>query len=168
MQQPRNAQRRMKLPELTLIIGALGSGVLLFLGVAVYLQMSGSLAPPEGVTASQDLTPVLLGVAALAAVSGLTVFRLISAKAAEKLAVRREAALAELTAGEVPPELAQRTILGGALSEGVALLGVVTYLIEGSPLAFVPIGLGLLGVGALLPSRDRLAEFVSRAGRGPG
>ena len=159
---------RMKLAELTLIVAALGIGVLAFLAVALYLQLSGAMAPPEGVERSQELTPILLGVAALAVTSGLTVSRLIQAKASEKLAARRTEALAEIAAGQVPPEVAQRTIVGAALAEGVALLGVVTYLLEGSPLAFVPIGLGLLGVAAHLPSRDRLTEAVSRAGRGPG
>ena len=93
------------------------------------------------------------------------VLRVVTAKASAQVAARRAEALAEVARGEVPSELFHLGVLALALGESIALLGPVAYLVGGSPLAAVPLVLGLGWMVAHFPSQDRLREAVERAGR---
>jgi hypothetical protein len=59
------------------------------------------------------------------------------------------------------------TILALAVTEGVALFGVVAFMVGGGPFALVGVLTHLLLTGALWPSDEKLARFLESDGSSP-
>lgn len=146
--------------SLRIITIALAAGVALFAAVAAGV---GPVTPPDPERAA--LSPMLLGVVAALALSGLVVSTLLGRSTQAKLAARREAALAELDSGKVPPELGAYTIVRAALGEAIGMFGCVIYLLEGDSLALFAIGFGIAWVSTSVPSLEQLRTRVKEAGR---
>ncbi|MEZ6017171.1 MAG: hypothetical protein R3F49_18785 [Planctomycetota bacterium] len=154
--------QRQEIPiqSLQIIIAAFGLGVVAFLAVALGI---GPVSPPaEG---QEGITLYILIVGGAVVTSAVPAVLFMRRRSEASLAPRRAEALEEVRAGRVPPELASSTIMGAAVGEGIGLLGVVAYLLEGRGLALFLVGLGLAAVASHFPTLERLKERVERLGR---
>lgn len=141
-----------------LIVVAMFMGVLVFVGIAVFLVGTGQMR------ADPQLGTVLLPVLALTVFSMIPVH--IMVRRAMIGSARRQppngpldtAALTHLAGRFV-----QLTIIGAAQAEGVSLFGTVVYLVTGVAWALVVPGLGLLFLMTVFPTRSRFGAFVSDA-----
>lgn len=154
---------RMPLRNLKLVL------LLLALGVAVFTTIAAVLGPvsAEGASTALGSLPLgwlLLGIGLLTGLSGLGMYvALIRPALLRRLVPVRDAARAEVRAGQVPAPLVQATILGAALAEGPGLLGAVGYLITGwLPLLALPLA-AILEIVLSLPSEEGLLEAIDRA-----
>jgi hypothetical protein len=152
---------------LQIIVGALASGVLLFLAVVVYMV---SQNPPAAAGDSYIITYAAFAFAVVAGIASLIVPSLVSVRARNSLVdgdisnwglVKNLPNVAEL--GEVAPLAAiyqTRTIIGAALCEGAAFFACVTYQIEHQrSVLFVAVVL-LLMIARHIPTVSGLESWI--------
>jgi hypothetical protein len=160
-------QDRLATPTRTLqiVVGALTLGCLSFMAIAVFLvNSSGPVAPAEGVP--------LMSYLALSVIPVIVVVRGI---AGSVVASRGCGAIAQGTfrPANPPPKTdksddlmpivqvyATRTIVGGALFEGVSFFLIIAYLLEGLPVVLAGAMVTIVCVMLHFPTSGRLAWWI--------
>ena len=128
-----------------IIVIALLNGILMFVGIAVYVRASGQAAPPPDV-------PLLTYIAFLFAVpmvlAALFVPGIIEAAAIQKVAK----AGSNTDIGALLSIFQQRLIIRAALFEAPAFFALIAYFIEGQWPTLVVAGVMALGIASNFPS----------------
>lgn len=155
-----------------IIVAAMAGGVALFAGIAVFLRSAGAI---DEVQTAPLLTAIGVAGAVLAAAlqgpaANLVVWRIIKQIAARKWqpAVRTGAdnPIAQLLEQAGEPGLVvlaflPKVLVSAALLEGAALLNVVAFLLEGSPIPLAVAAALVAGILAQWPSRTAMEQWVS-------
>ena len=135
---------------------ALIAGVLTFTLVAIFVDLGEPNASLQ--------TPLLVAIGVLALSAG-SAYPLIRSQFLGRLARRRDGAVDELREGRLPHALASLAIVGAALAEGVALLGVVTFMLTRQWAVLAAPALAIVLIALQIPTRER-AEGLLRDARG--
>jgi hypothetical protein len=141
---------------LRVIVAAMAGGMLSFLAIAVFLVEGGTM------TLDPDLAKVLLPVIAFLAVGEVVAYLVLRSATIRKLNEPQPPHVAEHGAPTPMGSLATLTIIGCAMAEGVGLLAIVTYLLSGNHLAWIPVAAALLVLAMQWPTRDWLKHFSPR------
>jgi hypothetical protein len=136
------------------IVVAMMMGVL---GLSVIAVFIGQQAEPDPKFAN-----ILLVLLAVMAVWELIAYAVIRASILNRLRRRfSEAPPAEDSLGELIGKFNSLTIIASAMAEGLGLFGGVIVLITGAWTALAAPAIALIVLVLQLPSRDKLARFVS-------
>lgn len=167
MTDPGNTGRlRARVRVMQLICSALVLGVLLFLGVAVYLVLSQGrgLAPPAA-----DLPIVsMLALVMLLTNGSLALFLpgIVANNAIQKIASGSGTPPNPRGAGDDEATLmaVRQTslIIGLALWEGVAFMSVIAFLLEGDPLVLAVAGVAILFMLGRFPTMSNVQAWLER------
>lgn len=141
---------RVRLVPVRLIVGALVAALIVFALVATWLHASGFATSP-------DLAPYLFGALVVLAGSELVAWPL----------VRRGlvAPLKSKSAEQVVEGFVQTRIIAAALTEGVGIFGLVTYLMTGLPYALFFPAVAIFVLLRLQPSPGTFRDFAREIGR---
>jgi len=155
-------QRAMGLRVLTL---ALIVGVIMITGVFMvifFVAFEGKPLLGPGLAPVPILSLIAVATALVALGLSIVLPSRIGPARAEKLAsgVPLRGNPTESAVSRLAGAYAGRLILGLALAEGPALLGVVFFLVEGHWLALLPVGLGVLVMIWKFPTEAALREWV--------
>lgn len=137
-----------------IIVLALALGVLTFTGVVVALRLTSS--PDMDPETAQLLLVVLGGLA----VSEGGLYVVLRRNFVGRAVAAREESLAFLRQGLTPPALHTLAIVGGALAEGVGLLGTIAVLLGASWYALAAPILAVALILLQVPTQERLARLV--------
>jgi F0F1-type ATP synthase membrane subunit c/vacuolar-type H+-ATPase subunit K len=149
---------------LQVIVAAICMGVVMFLGIALLVVLSANGAAQAN-PAAQPLPVSLTLIAAIVVVVGL--FAGVIAKWAVTKRAQRQL-VADRSASSLGDRksllklLVTRTIIGAALTEGVALLAIIAYMIEKSPISLGLSVFLLLVIASHFPTRSRVVSWVER------
>jgi hypothetical protein len=163
---------KLKAPVMTLriILLALASGIMVFAVVATVIRAGGE---PQHADAMNLLTWMAIGAAPIALVASRLLPALIAGSARAQIAARRrDPSQGTIGAQAVLPELGDagalygvyqtKTIVGAALLEGAAFLGITAFLLEGTWIA-LGVGVGMAAVIlTMFPSAPRAAEWIQQ------
>jgi len=153
---PTNANPRSpSIATARLVVFALMGGVALFTIVAAVVEIDRS---EHG-----SMRTVLLMALAMTGVAALTCAVIVPRAIAARVAPRRDQALAEISAGNLPFELMTATLTAAALVEGFGLFGATVFLITRDVLALVAPVLSIMLLAGQLPTADGAREQVERA-----
>jgi hypothetical protein len=135
-------------PVTFVIWGALLTGCAIFLGVASYLRGTGQL----GGDPAPELLPWLgLGLAAAAVAASFVVPGLVRGPPGlDAVGIARA-----------------RLVVGWALREGAALVGITFWLISGDGKALAAAAIGLAALAAAMPTAERWRAAIEAAGGKP-
>ncbi len=140
-----------------IVFCALAAGV----GLLLAVSLSG-IVPLER---SDGLRRQMLWVLAAAAFVTIPAGLVLPGVIARRVAGRREAAQAELDAGQLPSELFAGPLVGAAMFEGFGLLGALTHLLTGHVVGAGAAGLAVLLILLRMPSegwaRARLEDAAA-------
>lgn len=139
-----------------LIVGSLITGQALFAAVTFLVDMGGEQS--DGFAELMLLAVAAMGAAAIPA------FFFLPPRLAARVAGRRQEALAEIDAGQIPSEIMVATLLGAALLEAWGLLGCVVHLITGQPVALLATAVAVLLMILQFPDATRVRRDIERAG----
>jgi hypothetical protein len=151
-----------------IVVAAMFIGVATFLCIAIVVRSD--TGPPTN-EPSQLLTFVGVGAAVLAFAANLIVPSAVIKQSRSKLAAGTFASapsgpfqkLIEKLgdAGALCNVYQTKMIIGAALWEGAAFFNIIAFLLEGRPIALVPVGAALLAIALKFPTASRLAEWVN-------
>jgi hypothetical protein len=144
---------RRRVKTLQIVVGALATGVLAFAGVAWSLARPGDLG--------------LLGAVGLFTVVPAVLLAAVAPAFVARAALRQAAT----SAGERPTSaallqaFAARTISAAAILEGVAILNLVAYLLEGGAWNLAAAGVLVLGMFLVLPTVGAAVSWMAEQSR---
>lgn len=146
---------------LTIIVIALCVGVVTF-GVVVFLNDAEDQEPRLGV-----LTMMSLAMAPLMLLGSVIVPRIVASGMARQVmegkdVFQNNAMRVTTPAGKLALVYQTRTIIGCAMLEGVAFLGLMAYMTEQHVAALAVAAAMLIGVGLRIPVLDRVSEWVQQ------
>lgn len=155
---------------LQIIVTAMVTGVVLFLGVATQLRLSGQMADQPNGTGSL-VTYIATGYG-VAAVLVRTVLASVIVTAGRRK-ILQQVAQSDDDAMSRDEDVVDglvslfrvRTIVAAAVLEGSALFLVVAYMIEGESLAMIAAVLLVLFLACHFPTRGRAADWIDRERR---
>lgn len=151
------------------LVGSLVAGMLFFAVTATVIRPGGSGlgggsggggSPPAGAPGPGVLL-LVLGVVTLTGIAGYFGFGAAATAQAKRAWERREddgqgrASLARV--------LATTTVLRAAMAESFGLFGAVLIMLQGSMIAWAPIGVSVLLLVSLMPAASRLARLEEAA-----
>lgn len=153
---------------LQVIVGAMVTGVLIFMGIALGLVLRDGPLAPGGIPFISLVLPVLAAVAVMACIF---VPQLLVASARRKIREgtwqwpqtlsQRPNSLVELgDAGKLFSVLMMRTIVATAILEGVAFFTSIVYLLEASPFSLAIVIVLVAGMAWQLPTRDGVVRWI--------
>jgi hypothetical protein len=149
---------------LQIVVAAICMGVVMFLGIALLVMLSANGAPqgnppPQALPVSLTLVAAIMvavcliaGVIAKWAVTRVAQRQLIADGSASALGDRKSLLKLFVT----------RTIVGAALTEGVALFVIVVYIIEKSPICLGLAVFLLLVIASHFATRSRVISWVEK------
>ena len=149
-----------RLRAMQIIAGALPAGVIMFLGIVLFLVFGQANAPPQ----MQNLPIVSILAAGFLVIAGSMSFivpQIITQTALQQLA-------AQSAADDVGRLLALRQttlMIGLALLEGAAFFGLVAFLTERQPLALIVPGIALFGMLMRFPTENSVRNWMELNGR---
>lgn len=151
-------QATKRLRGLRIIIAAMLGGMLAFGGVAVAIVRAGSIPQNEGLGSTLLLILGLLPLGEMPAYVVLrqaTIARLRRSCAESSSDVERTTSLLN--------GFATLTIIAGAMVEGLALFGIVIYMVSGKTLALLAPGVAIILLATIFPSVEKARQFESSA-----
>jgi hypothetical protein len=156
------AEQRLRV--MRIIVAALVIGAANFLVIAVYLQESGQMPPPD-----QEVLSYHVGIPY--AIALLVAHFMIPSLMAT--AHRRRMARTQSMANTPEKQSGSsanlgpwynfyqtRLIVGAAMLEGAALYFVIAYLLEGTAFSLAAAGCFILGIAVKFPTRDRVERWI--------
>jgi choline-glycine betaine transporter len=154
-----------------IIIFVLTLGLVVFLGIVLFLREQPKPAPPQPAAKPAQALPVLSYAAIAFAVMAIPMSLLIPAVVVKN--GRKQIAQGTWTppvrtfpqgpfGNTVKLAAVYQTslIIGAALNEGAAFFALITYMIEGLPAILGVAALLILGVAARFPTRARLERWI--------
>ena len=144
---------------LQVVVGAMTAGATVLLVVAIAVRSSFVASFGEQ-SAVPLLSYVALGYAVLALLARAIVPNLVVGGAVRRIATGQVDTEAEIT--RLKNVFATKTIVAAAMIEGAALLAVIAYLIEGTPLSLVIAPILIVILGAHFPRRANVDEWLRR------
>ena len=151
-----------------IVTGALVLGCVTFLGVAIAVPREAAPIDPN----LPILTYAAVGFAVMALIVRLIVPGIIASATRRKiiagtwrLPAHAPARIVEFVqrtgdAGKLAMAFLTRTVVAAALLEGVALVALMAYLLERSPLSLILAGAMILGLLAQVPTQGRLVAWI--------
>ncbi|GIW81541.1 MAG: hypothetical protein KatS3mg105_3348 [Gemmatales bacterium] len=143
------------------ILPAVAMGLIIFIGIAVYLRLSGQFV---GKAESSLLTYFAIVVAVAMVGSQFLVPEMLGKSVVRQLA-RGRPSTPDIAAEYDRPRLLSayqtRFILSVALLEGAGFLLTISYLVEGSLICIMSAALIALGILAKFPTREGLEQWLS-------
>lgn len=148
-----------------IICGSLIGGVVMFLGIAVFLRTQGGVGGglPQPILSFVALLFSCATVAASLFVPNLTIntARRQIARGTWQPAPRTPAGLVPATdEGKLLTVYQTAMLIRAALYEGTAFFWIIVYLVEGNTWALLGAGLFLAGVALQFPSRDGVEQWL--------
>jgi len=137
---------------LRIILFALVSGCLTFVGIAVCLQIAGGLQPNGAFL----ITPIALGFCLLEAILQAVIPEMQTAAARRRVATQQPGADAVALLGVYR----SRVIVGAAMCEGGAFFAVIAYMIEGHTAILIVALLLVVLILVRWPSEERLRMWL--------
>jgi len=147
--------RKITIPQLRIIIGAMAMGIILLGIVVIFLENTFSQK-----TDPKIVTPLMISLAALA-LAEIPAYIIIRLNTIRKLSEQyKKNRPQENPTEELTARYAVLTIIGSAMAEGVSLFGLVILLLTTQWFVLsIPI-LGLIILTFLFPTEGKLASFV--------
>lgn len=137
-----------------LLVFAMATGILLFLGVVL------AVVPPGPQAADADAPALLSYVAAAAGATCLMAAAMLPRIIGDNLA--KKAASGDDAVAQLARAYLTKTLIAVALLEGGALFNVVAHMLERTPLSLAATGVLLVALMALFPSEDRVTGWIHR------
>lgn len=156
------------------ITAALAMGLIAFTGIALFLRFSDSDSD-QGWVPTDESEMIFLAIGLLAFVSSFAVSlvlpKLMRRAQQERFRSEQEVLPQPLLDDAVLPPSARfflggemtQILVGQALCEGPAVMNLVFFLIKGNLLHLIPVGLGLLGILARVPTTQKLRARLQEA-----